>query len=81
MAIYCRSATRAAPADTPLIGAAGVFLQETAGGGPGRLPGGGTVPVEGYSAQEVTAGQRCGGSCGGGDRGEQRVEDHVALTR
>jgi len=38
------------------------------------------VPVEGYSAPVVTAGQRYGGTCGGGDRGEQSIEDHVALT-
>jgi hypothetical protein len=31
-------------------------------------------------AQQVTAGQRYGGTCDDGDRGEQRVEDHVALT-
>ena len=31
-------------------------------------------------AQEVTVAQRYGGTRDGGDRREQRVEDHVALT-
>jgi hypothetical protein len=38
------------------------------------------MPVEGYPAQEVSAGQHDGGTCSGGEPGAQGVEDHVALT-
>jgi hypothetical protein len=48
-----------------------------ADGGPGRLPSGKAMPVKNHSAEAVAEDEHDGGTCRGGDAGEQRREDHV----